>query len=428
MQEGIYLSLQIQYCVVLNPFKYLRLLMPRQRLHFLLALYLDQTISESEQYELSQLVANHPQDKDLIKLLEQAWEELNEDERMPDIESERIISAILNPASLQNFPKVDNKIVSINRKVIWLKRLSVAASVLLIISISYFSLRPAVSNISNDKNIEIAKDFDIKPGGQKAILTLSDGSHIILDSSVNGLLANQGATKVIKLANGQLLYSSSKIASAEVIYNTMSTPIGGQYQLQLPDGSKVWLNAASSIRFPTAFSEKVRRVEITGEAYFEIAKNENMPFVVQFNNGTEVKVLGTHFNIKAYSDEPEIKTTLLEGSISIKHGQKNTLLSPGNQAQIDKKGDIKLVMNSNTEEALAWKNGIFQFNSTDLESVVSQMARWYDIEVEYKGIPSKENRFTGKIPMSVNLSRLLKWMEWSDVHFKLKGNKLTVIP
>jgi len=401
--------------------------MPTERLQFLIALYLDQTISESQQYELSQWVINHASDKELIKLLEQAWEERKENVRMTDIESDRIISAILKPVSSQNSPLAVNKIVSINRKVIWLKRLSVAASVLLIISISYFSLRPAVSPVSIEKNIEITKDFDVKPGGQKAILTLSDGSQIILDSAANGLLTQQGASAVIKLTNGQLQYSSSKIATAEVLYNTMSTPVGGQYQLQLPDGSKVWLNAASSIRYPTAFSEQVRRVEITGEAYFEIARNKNMPFVVQFNNGTEVRVLGTHFNIKAYSDEPEIKTTLLEGSISITHGQKNILLSSGNQAQIDKKGDIKLVMNSDTEEAVAWKNGSFQFNSADLESVMRQTARWYNLEVEYKGNPSKENRFTGKIPMSVNLSRLLKWMEWSDVHFKLEGNKLTVM-
>ena len=402
--------------------------MPRERLQFLLALYLDQTISESQQYELSQWVTNQASHEELIKLLEQAWEERNEDERMPDFDSDRILSAILHSASPQNSPLVDNKIVSINRKVLWLKRLSVAASVVLIISISYFSLRPAVSPVFNKNNIVIAKVFDVKPGGQKAVLTLSDGSQIILNSATNGLLAQQGASKVIKLANGQLLYASSKIATTEVIYNTMTTPVGGQYQLQLPDGSKVWLNTASSIRYPTTFSEKVRRVEITGEAYFEIAKNKNMPFVVQFNNGTEVTVLGTHFNIKAYSDEPVIKTTLLEGSISIKHKQKNTLLSQGNQAQIDKNGDFKLVKNSVTEESVAWKNGIFQFNSADIESVMRQMSRWYNLEIEYKGeSPSKENRFTGKIPMSVNLSRILKWMELSGVHFKLEGNKLTVI-
>jgi transmembrane sensor len=402
--------------------------MPTERFKFLIGLYFDRTINGAQQSELSRWVTNHASDEELIKLLEEAMHEHKINVTMPDMESDRILSAVLNSGSQKINEEGDNKVISVNTNVLWLKRMAVAASILLIFSIGYFKLRSSIPPVSIAGEIKRNKSKDIKPGGQKALLTLSDGSQIVLDSASNGILALQGNTKVIKLANGKLTYASSPATSAEILYNTMSTPVGGQYQLSLPDGSKVWLNAASSIRYPTAFSEKLRRVEITGEAYFEIAKNEKVPFIVQFNNGSEVKVLGTHFNIKAYADEQEIKTTLLEGSIIITHGQKNSLLKPGNQAQINREGIIKVTLNADTEEAVAWKKGNFQFNKTDLQTVMRQAARWYNLDVEYKGKPSDDNRFTGKIPMSVNLSQLLKWMEWSDVHFKLEGNKLTVMP
>jgi len=402
--------------------------MPTERLKFLIGLYFDKTINNTQLYELSQWVTNRASDEELIKLLEQVMHEHKVNVTMPDIDSDRIISAILNPESQKIHEVSYKKAISINTNILWLKRVAVAASILLIFSIGYFTQRSATPPVSIAGKIKGGKSNDIKPGGRKALLTLSDGSQIVLDSAANGLLTQQGNAKVIKLANGQLEYTSGQTASAEILYNTMSTPPGGQYQLLLPDGSKVWLNAASSIRYPTTFSQKVRRVEITGEAYFEIAKNEKVPFIVQFNNGSEVKVLGTHFNIKAYTDEQEIKTTLLEGSIIITHGQKSTLLKPGNQAQINKEGGIKVEMNTDTEEAVAWKNGNFQFNKADLQTVMRQAARWYNLDVEYKGNPSDDNRFTGKIPMSVNLSQLLKWMEWSDIHFKLEENKITVMP
>lgn len=400
-----------------------------ERLQILMGLYFDKTISEVELQDLSQWVTEHAKDEKLLQLLEQQWHNHQVFDTLSHAESERIITAILTPSSSkQNFPSVDN-VIPINKKVIWLKRIAVAASVLIIFSLGYFKLKP--TNISPSTNSIVnapAKKNDIMPGGQKALLTLSDGSQIILDSASNGLLSQQGGTKVIKLANGQLQYAVSSLGNTETVYNTMSTPAGGQYQLTLPDGSKVWLNASSSIHYPTAFLEKERRVTITGEAYFEIAKNANQPFIVKVYNGAEVKVLGTHFNVKSYADEDEIQTTLLEGSINIYSGLKNNILVPGNQAKIDKSGSIKVQVDADLEEAMAWKNGNFQFNSADVKTVLRQAARWYNIEVVYLGNPSTENRFTGKIPMSVNLSRLLKWLEYSDVHFKLNGKKLLVTP
>lgn len=399
-----------------------------ERLPILMGLYFDETINEAELHELSQWVTLHATDEKLLQLLEQQWHKHQGLDTLSNAESERIIAAILTPSSPKKIIPSDNNVISINTKVKWLKRLAVAASILILFSISYFNLQPTqklpsttIAKVTSLKN-------DVLPGGQKALLTLSDGTQIILDSASNGLLSQQGGTKVIKLANGQLKYTANTLGSTQTLYNTMSTPAGGQYQLTLPDGSKVWLNASSSIHYPTAFLEKERRVTISGEAYFEIAKNAKQPFIVKIYNGAEVKVLGTHFNIKSYVDEDEIQTTLLEGSINIYNGLKNNLLVPGNQAKIDKSGIIKIQGDADLDEAVAWKNGNFQFNSADVKSVLKQAARWYNIEVVYLGKPSTENRFTGKIPMSVNLSRLLKWLEYSDVHFKLDGKKLIVTP
>ena len=398
-----------------------------ERLQILMGLYFDKTINEVQLHELSQWVTIHSKDEELIQLLEQQWNHHQANAIIPDVESDRIITAILTSSSSIQITPSDNNVITISSKVKWLKRLAVAASILIIFSVGYLKLQPGISLPLTNPIAKVTPiKNDVMPGGQKALLTLSDGSQIVLDSASNGLLSQQGGTKVIKLANGQLEYAATTGGGAESVYNTMSTPAGGQYQLTLPDGSKVWLNASSSIHYPTAFTQNERRVTITGEAYFEIAKNAQKPFIVKMYNGSEVNVLGTHFNIKAYSDEEQIKTTLLEGSINVSQGAKNNLLKPGNQAQIDKSGKINIVMDVNTEEAVAWKNGNFQFSSADVTAVLKQAARWYDIDVVYAGTTSSENKFTGKIPMSVNLSRLLKWLEYSDVHFKLEGKKLTV--
>ena len=308
--------------------------------------------------------------------------------------------------------------------------MSVAAAVLAIfVCGAYLWLRPfeETAIVTNNPPRQQQDIQDAKPGGQKAILTLSDGTQIIVDSASNGLLAQQGNVEVIKLSTGGISYKKNSTNAEGIFYNTMSTPAGGLYQLRLPDGSKVWLNASSSIRYPTQFDGKERRVQINGEAYFEVSRNTEKPFIVKVNDDAEVIVLGTHFNINAYLNEGTIKTTLLEGAVKVRLGNSNSLLKPGQQAQIKKGGSLKRVDDADTEEAIAWKNGNFQFNSTPLEAVLRQAARWYNLEVEYKGaVP--DDRFTGKISRSVNLSNLLKWMKWSDVHFKIEGNKLIVMP
>jgi len=212
-------------------------------------------------------------------------------------------------------------------------RVAASVAILLLVSIGVFLI------YNNNKHTEVAKvekpnpeKNDVAPGGNKAILTLADGSTIILDNAANGSLTEQGNTKVIKLDDGQLAYNSEG-AAGEVVYNTISTPRGGQYQLVLADGSKVWLNAASTLRFPATFSGKERKVELTGEGYFEVAKNAAMPFKVELENGVGVEVLGTHFNVMSYSDDEQVKTTLVEGKVRVLNGENNVMLRPNQQAK-----------------------------------------------------------------------------------------------
>lgn len=274
---------------------------------------------------------------------------------------------------------------------------------------------------------------DIEAGEDKAILILGDGTKIVLDDAQNGILANQGGNSILKAAEGELIYSFTEESvkpvdkSAElVIYNTIETPKGGKFQVRLPDGSKVWLNAASSLRFPTSFSGTKRQVELKGEAYFEVAHDDSKLFEVNTRNQI-VQVLGTHFNINAYADEPTVNTTLLEGSVRVSDVRTNIsqLLKPGEQSQLAER--IEIVSVKNTSEAVAWKEGYFQFNEADIETVMRQIERWYDVTVKYEGeIPLY--RFGGEIERSLSLLQVLKILEKTKVHFRLEGREVIVMP
>ncbi|HTI08209.1 MAG TPA: FecR domain-containing protein [Puia sp.] len=270
---------------------------------------------------------------------------------------------------------------------------------------------------------------DVAPGGNKAVLTLSDGSQIVLDSATEGVLSRQGNSKVLKLSNGQLAYTSNGRSlndASQPVYNTISTPRGGQYQLVLADGTKVWLNASSSLRYPVAFSGKERSVRLTGEGYFEVAKNEAMPFKVNVNT-MEVDVLGTHFNVNAYSDEPTVKTTLLEGAVKIVNEHSASILSPGEQAQVNKEGQFHITSQVDLDGIVAWKDGYFQFNQADLKSIMRQISRWYDVDIRYEGeIP--ERKFGGEISRTSNMSEVLKILDMSQVHFRIEGKTLILTP
>jgi transmembrane sensor len=286
----------------------------------------------------------------------------------------------------------------------------------------YHFLKPA-KRYAIVKNI-IASPKGIRQESNKAILTLANGSQVILDNANNGLIAKQGNTQVNKTRQGELIYNSDSTPSSVAVpeNNVVSTPNGGQYQVSLPDGSKVWLNALTSLKFPTEFSGNERVVELTGEAYFEVAKNKKMPFKVKMLNNTTIEVLGTHFNIMAYTNESSIKATLLEGSINIKKGDMSRMMLPGQQANIA--GNIQLTT-VNTDEAISWKNGLFSFEKSDIRTVMRQIERWYNVEVVYEGTLSG-NEITGYVSRNSNLSEVLKMLELSGLKMVVEGKKIKV--
>jgi transmembrane sensor len=313
-------------------------------------------------------------------------------------------------------------------KVSWLR---VAAAAALVISIGITLYNKAYYFYNKDA-VQLVKN-DIVPGGNKAYLTLANGKRIILNEAANGQLAEQAGIKITKTADGQLVYriSSAQISKAtEKGYNTIETPRGGQYQIALPDGTKVWLNAASSLKYPILFAIKERKVELSGEAYFEVAKDKRHPFIV-LSKDQEVKVLGTHFNIKSYTEEGNTKTTLLEGAVRITSNATNSLrnkavtLQPNQEAIASNQG-LK-VQEADTEEALSWKNGYFRFNDENIQNVMLKISRWYNVEVHYKGKISDEE-YKGTISRSKNISEVLDLLESTKtVHFKVEGRRITVM-
>lgn len=319
------------------------------------------------------------------------------------------------------------KVVRINN---W-KRIA-AAAVIILLGTSAFSL------FFNKKQKEIAKTDqlnpykdDVAPGGNKAVLQLADGSTIILDRAANGTLTQQGNTKILK-QDGQLAYNllndpSTSLRTNEVLYNTITTPRGGQYQLILSDGSKVWLNAASSLRFPATFIGNERKVELTGEAYFEVAKNAAQPFRVELNNGMKVEALGTHFNVMGYDDEDMVKTTLVEGKVKISQGTNIIMLSPNQQAKLTKADNAFLAdKNADVNKAIAWKNGLFDFDDDNITDIMRQLSRWYDVDIYYSE-PVTEQHYTGSIRREVNISQVLHMLELAGgVEFTITGKKIVV--
>ncbi|WP_179412392.1 FecR family protein [Mucilaginibacter sp. E4BP6] len=268
----------------------------------------------------------------------------------------------------------------------------------------------------------------IPPGGNKAVLTLANGAQIILSSVKNGVLTLQNGTVIKKTANGQLVYDASAASGSVVTYNTISTPRGGQYMVILPDSTKVYLNAASSLHFPTAFAGKNRMVTLTGEAYFEVAHNKNKPFMVT-SAGQTVEVLGTHFDVNAYADEGAIKTTLLEGSVKVTASGKTAFLIPGQQSQVVQSSNsdtrINVLEHANLDEAVAWKNGYFQFENANLQTIMRQFSRWYDVKVIYED-QTDGRLFSGQIHRNLNAAQALELLNYANVHFSIDGKTITV--
>lgn len=308
------------------------------------------------------------------------------------------------------------------RKIGWKKYSVAAAALVILLSGVWHFLK--IKNQEAIKNIPVARfKNEIFPITGTAVLTLSDGSSILLDSAKNGELVKQGSVSIIKTDSGQLHYKAGGNITGETGYNTLTIPRGGQYHLILPDGSKVWLNAASSLRYPVAFTEKDRTVELSGEAYFEITKNKEKPFLVK-ESGSVIRVLGTHFNSNAYPDEPVSRTTVLEGSVSVKSGKDSVVLKPDEEAEQNKSGQMS-VLQINPEQSIAWKDKLFWFRHASFEQIMRQFSRWYDIDVKYEGKPNQT--FTGILPCNLPLTNLLHVLEkGGNVQFTIDGKKLTV--
>ncbi len=263
---------------------------------------------------------------------------------------------------------------------------------------------------------------DVLPGRDRAILTLSDGRRIELGGKAEGVIAREGAVPVSLLGDGTVSYGSEGSEAGRT--NTLSAPRGAQYKMQLSDGTRVWLNAASSITFPVSFTEQDRRVSISGEVYFEVAGNKAKPFIVAAEK-SHITVLGTHFNVNAYPDSHGVRTTLLEGSVRVSAQQGSKVLVPGQQSRIGSSGSIE-VSQVNTEEVVGWKDGLFRFNNTDMVTLMQQVSRWYDIEVNYTAVPA--DVFSGTIPRSYTLTELLTVLRLAGTDFTLDKNKLTILP
>jgi transmembrane sensor len=284
--------------------------------------------------------------------------------------------------------------------------------------------------LADAKKHNINYKNDIPPGGNKAVLTLANGVKVILNKAQNGTILKQGQTAVDKTKDGQLVYVSpatgNNALNTAITYNTVTTPNGGQYEVVLADGTKVWLNAASSLKFPTAFTGNERNVELTGEGYFEVAKNKEKPFKVKINNAV-IEVLGTHFNIMGYANEPVIKTTLLEGSVKMKRNGEQVLLVPGQQALAFNDNNVLKVQQADIEETMAWKNGQFIFHNENIQDIMRKVARWYDVDIQYQG-NVKDKAFGGSVSRFSNISELLKNLELTEtIHFKIEGRSVIVM-
>mgnify|MGYP000868810862 CR=1 FL=1 len=410
----------------------------RQRIAYLLERYADKVATEQEENELFALIGesdNEPAIKSfLLQLQEGEAGNGVTDRRKWEPVLQRILAGsqklLTNEDALLS--ERNKGLLVDGRKGFGWRKIAAAVAVIILgtgAHFMFFNKKP-----TDDGQQSIVKGpTDVKaPETNRAMITLADGRTVYLDSAANGQLAMQGNVRLVKLANGQIQYSSeSGVQSSELVYNTLMNPKGSKViDMALADGSHVWLNAGSSVTFPVAFAGNERKVFITGEAYFEVAHDVTKPFYVT-KGDVSVQVLGTHFNVNAYDDEKEIKVTLLEGSVKVTSTllRNDVMIKPGQQATLRQgQGDkeLKVVNGVDMEQVMAWKNGYFSFDNTDLETVMRQIARWYDVEVVYEGaIPDMQ--FGGDISRNNNASQVLKILEESKVKFRIEGKKIVVM-
>jgi len=382
--------------------------------------YIRNECSHKELQELH-ILSSLEENREELRALFETYVHTDTDQAMiqlPRASSERILNNVLASGPLKN--KNSSNVRKLVLRWSW-------AAAILILAVVGISLWKVPKNRA-DQAIQQPNSSDIPAGTQGAVLTLADGSQITLDSLQNGSILNQEGTKA-RVQQGLLSYSDQ---AGTPVYNTLSTPRGRQFQLNLPDGSRVWLNAESAITFPTSFEGNSRIVSIQGEAYFEIAQNAQQAFIVEVNNKLKIEVLGTAFNVNAYESEPVIGTTLLNGAVRVlpkEHQQKSLVLKPGEQAnwQHSEPGShFELRKNVNLDNIIAWKEGFFNLEGVPFDELMRQIERWYDIKVVYAGqVPNI--RLFGKLGRDKSLDNLLKALTYYEVHFKREGRQLTIL-
>lgn len=413
------------------------------RLHYLIQSYMDNVIDTDELKELKTYLRNTNSDEGLDAVVHELWSQLDLTKPL-SIRSDLIYKRIAEDERLQ---KDNERVLSKTKSTKMISLLSKhwfakVASILVFGTALFFYYQPAEKGIElQTSRVQKASVAEVLPGGNRAMLTLTDGTVINLDRSANGDVAEEAGMRIVKTDDGEIFYEGiSGETSVASGHHEIRTPRGGQYKLILPDGTKVWLNSLSSLRYPIQFDGNDRLVELTGEAYFEVATKKldpaigvgkRQPFIVKSNTQT-VEVLGTHFNINSYDEESSVKTTLLEGSVLVRKNNASqespVVLKPGQQAQLkgkDHNSEIQ-VLTIDAEEAMAWRNGSFLFKNTPLSEVMNQLSRWYDVEIDKENIPNY--KFNGFIPRDEPLSKVLDMLELTgDLKFNIHNNQISIL-
>lgn len=390
------------------------------RIAYLLDVYTSKKATAQEEQELVEWMHEASEDDELRNHAQLLWEQYKPGVDFSYVNWEQMFNRTIQSQKVFSIAPLPKRSAQLRL------RIAVAASFIIAVSIAtyfvFFNKTQPSADLAEHK-----VPGDVKaPETNKAMITLEDGSIVYLDNVGNGQLALQGNIKLVKLGNGQIAYETvNGERITEMKYNTLSNPRGSKViDMILSDGSHVWLNAGSSLTFPIAFIGNQRTVSITGEAYFEVAHDDNKLFKVTKGN-MEVTVLGTHFNVNAYEDESSVNVTLLEGAVNVSNGKIKEQLKPGQQAQM---GNTFEVLNDvDLNSTMAWKNGLFSFKATSLEEMMRQLARWYDVTVKYEGeIPNRS--FGGKIHRDANISEVLKILEESKVNYRINNKEIIILP
>lgn len=413
-------------CSIINAAKKAAIIahcMTRERLKHLLQQYLDNTISSDDCAAL----LNHLDVTDageVSPVIDELLFSLPDDARMNKAEADAIFNAIISDERLAPAEPLENE-----------RKLSTKwyyAAAMLVVFVSVGLLVFNKTGKKGQQGIASAKpneSIKIEPGSKKATLTLAGGEVIDLEAQQQGTVAVNGSSNIRKVRSGQIEYNPGETSNTQnqLSYNNLKTPKGGEYQITLPDGTRVWLNSASSLRFPSAFTGNTRQVMLTGEAYFEVAKDKTKPFIVKTGE-TEIRVLGTRFNISGYSDDEVTTTTLIEGSVQLTKGAQHRILVPGQQAATSASSDDIQLSQGNIARAMAWKNGYFRFDDQDIRSIMKQVSRWYDVDVEFKGKSLNSKQFGGTFYRTKDIAELLSHLEQLDnnIHFKMIGRRIVI--